>query len=193
MRKSLIIAGCVVCLLGAGGLLAWHFWPQPPPPTATELIETVMKGDTAEMSDEELGEWMREVAAKAERLPPHEMQKLVEQAIGNEELRERFESLGPEERRRLANMVSEEQRARMMAKMAVGMVEMLKAMPPSARRAMFERMRERRGPFKGKAKGEATKERVARWLSSTTPTQRAEFVRAMREMRRMMKEAGIRR
>ncbi len=194
MRKWLLIVACAVCLLAAGGILAWYFWPQPPPTTAEQVVEAVLKADPAEMSQEELAAWIKDVAAKTERLPPHEMQKLVEQALANEGLRERFESLPPEERRKLVELVSEEQRARMMVTMATGVVQMLKAVPAPARKAMIQQMIDRREAYKGKGKGvhpEMSKESVARWLAATTPTQRAEVVRAMREMRKMMREAGI--
>ncbi len=194
MRKPLIIAACLACLVGAGGVLAWHFWPGPPPTTADQVLDAVMQSDPADMSEEELAVWMKDVAEKAERLPPHELQKLVERALSDEKLKARFESLAPEERQKLAELVSEEQRARMMATMAVGMVAMLKALPAPARKVMIQQMRERGEAYKGKGKGERhemTKERVARWLSGTTPTQRAEMVRAMRDMRKMMEEAGF--
>ncbi len=194
MLKWLLIAGCAACLLGAGSVAAWHFWPKPPPTTADQVVEAVMNSDPAEMSQEELATWIRDVASKAERLPPHEMQKLVEKAMANEGLRERFESLPPEERRKLVELVSEEQRARMMAKFTTGMVAVLKALPAPARKVMLQQMIQRHEADRGKGKGdrpEMSKESVARWLAATTPTQRSEMVRAMREMRVMMKEAGL--
>ncbi len=125
----------------------------------------------------------------------YEMQKLVERALTDARLKERFESLRPEDRQKLMGLVSEEQRARMMAAFAKGAVAMLKAMPRVARKAILQQMRQRgeaaKGQFKGKGQ-EMSKQRVAQWLAATTPTQRAEMVRAMREMRAMMHEAGIR-
>jgi Mg/Co/Ni transporter MgtE len=149
-----------------------------------------MDSDPAELSGKQLDTWLRQVATMAERLPPHEMQKLVEKALTDESLRERFESLSPEDRQKLANLVSEEQRARMMAKMATGFVAMLKSMPPPLRKAMLQQMREKQEAHKGD-RPQMSKQQVAQWLAATTPTQRAEMVRAMREMRKMLHEAGL--
>lgn len=193
-RKALLVGASVVCLLGAGGLTAWHFWPQPPPTTAEEVVAAVMTSDPAAMPEKDLDAWIQAVASKAERLPPHEMQKLVEKALADPKVRERFESLSPEQRQKLVNLVSEEQRARMGAKFASGMVAALRVMPAPVRKMALEQMIQRRdaGMARAKAKGmEMSKDRVAQWLGATTPTQRAEMVRAMREMQQMMKDAGV--
>lgn len=190
-RKVLLAIASALCLAAAGGVVTWWFWPPPPPTTAAQVIEAVMKGDPAELSEKELEVWIADVAAKAERLPPHELQKLVEKALADEGLRERFESLSPEQRAKMAALVSEEQRARMMAKMATGFVAMLKAMPPPLRKVTIEQTLAKRDTHERVKGREMTKDRVAQWLAATTPTQRAEMVRAMREMRTMMREAGI--
>jgi len=191
-RKVVLIAVSVVCLAVAGWLLAGQLKPQPKPTTAEQVVESVMAADPGGMDEKELDTWVKQVASLAERLPPHEMQKLVERALSDEKLKERFESLSPEDRQKLASMVSEEQRARMMAKFATGMVQMLKALPAPVRKLALQQMREKREAYKGKGPGgRMSKERVAQWLSATTPTQRAEMVRAMRDMRKMMQEAGF--
>ena len=194
-RKVLLLVASVAALGVAGWLLAGYLKPKPKPSTAEQVVDAVTKSDPAEMTEKGTEVWLKQVATLTERLPPHEMQKLVERALTDEKLKERFEALRPEDRQKLMGLVSEEQRARMMATMATGMVAMLKAMPPVARKAMLQQMRGRREAFKGKGKeghGQMSKERVAQWLAATTPTQRAQFVRAMREMRTMMQEAGIR-
>ena len=193
-RKVLLLVASVAALGVAGWLLADYFKPKPKPSTAEQVVEAVTRPDSEELTEKEAEVWLKQVATLTERLPPHEMQKLVERALTDEKLKQKFESLRPEDRQKLMGLVSEEQRARMMATMATGMVAMLKAMPPVARKAVLQQMRDRRGEFKGKGKegrGQMSKERVAQWLAATTPTQRAQFVRAMREMRTMMQEAGI--
>ncbi len=192
-RKTVLIAISAACLGGTGWLLAGYLKPKPKPTTAEQVVGAVMQSDPAGMSEKELDAWIKQVAAMAERLPPHEMQKLVEKALADETLRERFESLSPEDRQKLASMVSEEQRARMMAKMATGFVAMLRSLPPPLRKAALQQMQERRDAHKGEKglKGQMSKERTVQWLAATTPTQRAEMVRAMRELRAMMKEANL--
>jgi len=193
-RKVILISLSLVCLAAAGATLAWHFRPRPAPTTAEQVVEAVMKSDPAEMSEAQLDAWIKEVAVQAERLPPHEMQKLVVSAMGNEKLRERFESLSLEQRQKLVNLVSEEQRAQMGAKFASGMAAALRVMPAPIRKAALQHMLSRRDADMARAKGkgmEMSKDRVAQWLGGTTPTQRAEMVRAMREIQQMMKEAGV--
>ncbi|HUT33029.1 MAG TPA: hypothetical protein VNE39_06095 [Planctomycetota bacterium] len=193
--KVLLVVASVACLGVAGWLLAGYLKPAAKPSTAEQVVDAVTESDPAAMSEKESEVWLKQVATLTERLPPHETQKLVERALSDEKLKQRFQSLRPEDRQKLMGLVSEEQRARMMATMATGMVAMLKAMPPTARKAMLQQMRDRRAGFKGKGKeghGQMSKERVAQWLAATTPTQRAEMVRAMREMRKMMQEAGMR-
>jgi hypothetical protein len=94
------------------------------------------------------------------------------------------------------NLISEEQRARLGAEMAQGMVAMLRAMPRSLRNRMIREMHERgkrqRARGGGRRDREFSTERFMEFHAATTPRQRAQFVRAMREMRRMMEEAGIR-
>ncbi|MBM4039208.1 MAG: hypothetical protein FJ290_11910 [Planctomycetes bacterium] len=194
-RRALFIVAWAVCLGTAVWLLTKYLGREPKPSTAEQLVDALAKLDPAEITEKEAEAWLKQVAELTERLPPHEMQKLVERALSDQKLKERFESLRPEDKEKLMSLVSEEQRARMMTTMATGMVAVLKALPSAARKAMFQQMRERREEYKGKGKegrGQMSKERVAQWLAATTPTQRAQFVRAMREMRVMMQEAGIR-
>lgn len=191
-RRWLVILG--LALIPVLGAVLWFVWPEPEPPpsTADEVIETVLGEDPTELSGEELDRWMARVVATVDRLPPHEFQPLVQKAMANAELRARFESLEPEQRRRLRNLVSEEQRAQMGAGMAKGMVAVLKAMPKALRdttiREFHERAKARRGEH---GRREMTPKRFAEWHAATTPKQRAEFVRAMRDMRQMMEDAGV--
>ncbi|MFW6162616.1 MAG: magnesium transporter MgtE N-terminal domain-containing protein [Planctomycetota bacterium] len=194
-RKLIAVILSAVALLAAAGVLTWHFWPEPPPTTAQQVEQAVMTPtNPLEMSPQELDRWVNQVADTVERLPPHEMNKLLELALQNEELQERFRQLEPETRRRLMNLVSEEQRARLGAEMAQGMVAMLKAMPKSARNALLRSMHKRRQSERARGSGgdrEFSTERFMEFHAATTPRQRAQFVRAMREMRRMMEDAGI--
>lgn len=197
-RKLALVAGSIVLLAAACGLLAWHFWPEPPPTTANQVYGTVMtQANPLEMSPEELDRWVNQVADVVERLPAHEFQKLLSSAMSDEEMRKRFESLKPETRRKLMNLISEEQRARMMAEMAQGMVAIFKAMPKPLRDAALRKMHEQGQRQRAQRGGgrdghpEMTKQRFAEFQAATTPRQRATFVRAMREMRAMMESAGI--
>jgi len=189
-RKWILVIASAVCLLVAAGVLAWALRPEPPPPTADDVLAAVAESDPTQLSDEEVETWMARVASTLERLPPHEMQALVQKALGDEALRKRFEALTPEQRQKMAGLISEQQRARMMATMATGMVATFKVMPAPLRKMAFEKMRAGREEHRGKHP-KMTKERFAQFHAATTPTQRAEFVRAMREMRKMMQEAGI--
>ena len=199
-KRPLIVVGCLIAVGAAAGVLTWHFWPEPPPTTATQVVGAVMvEKNPLEMTPKQLDEWVNAVADVVERLPAHETQKLLQVAMQDEAIRERFESLKPETRRRLFNLISEEQRARMMASMAQGMVAMFKAMPKSVRNAALRQMHARRkqGEARRAREGKGghppmTKERFAEFHAATTPIQRAQFVRAMREMSKMMDEAGIR-
>jgi Mg/Co/Ni transporter MgtE len=192
-RRVLLIAGSLVCLLGAGGVLAWQFWPAPPPTTADQVFTAVMTSDPATMSEKDLERWVETVAATVERLPPHEFEKLVTRALQDDTLRQRFDSLKPETRQKMMSLVSEEQRSRMMAKMGTTMVQYFRAMPPALRRIAFQQMMSRRDAHAGPdgKHPEMTKERIVQHHAATTPAQRAEFVRAMREMRQMMEDAGV--
>jgi len=198
-RKLTLGIVSVVYVLGAAGALTWHFWPEPPPTTADQVYGAVMSDDNPlEMSPEELDRWVNDVADTVEHLPAHEMQKLLQVAMQDEDMRKRFESLKPETRRRLMNLISEEQRARLGAEMMEGMVLFLRAMPKPLRvRAIREmhargRRHRERGGREGRGHPEMTKQRFAEWHAATTPRRRAQFVRAMRDMRKMLDEAGIR-
>lgn len=196
MRRRVALVFACVCLLGgAGAILAFALRPGPPPSTADEVFAALDEVKPAELSDEDLDRWARKVASAIDRLPPHEFQRLVQKAVADESLRERFRSLDPEQRRKLMDLVSEEQRSRMMVSMAAAMVASLKAMPEELRTETLQRMWERREQMRGEGKRSGrprmTKERFVRRVAATTPTQRARLVRAMREMRRMMHQAGI--
>jgi len=198
-RTLAILIGSVACLAGAAAALGWYLWPEPPPTTADQVYGAVMsEDDPLEMSPEELDRWVNNVASVVERLPAHETQRLLEVALKDDRLRKRFESLKPETRQRLANLISQEQRARMAADMAVGMVQFLRAMPKPVRvrfiRQMHARGERERAQRRGRGGGkhEMTRERFAEWQAASVPRQRAKFVRAMREMRTMLEEAGIR-
>ncbi|MBL7223868.1 MAG: hypothetical protein ISS72_08445 [Candidatus Brocadiae bacterium] len=192
-RKTVVLVTVsVVSLAAAASLVAWHFWPEPPPSTAEQVYDTVMGSDPTQLSDEKVKGWIADVASTVERLPPHEFEKLIVKAMGDENLRKRFEALKPEQRRKLMDLVSEEQRSRMFAKMGTSMVKYFKAMPAALRnialREMQARTQHRRG---GGAHGGISKQRLMERHASTTPKNRAEFVRAMREMRKMLEQAGV--
>ena len=189
-RKRLLIIGSIVCFVAAIGVLAWALWPGPPPTTADQVLAVMMEADPTQLSEEELDPWMKQVASTVDRLSPHELQKLVDRAIADETLRQRFGSMSPQQREKMANLVSEEQRARVMVRMAAAGVRRLKAMPAPLRKATLRLIRARREAG-GHGPPQVTKERMAQWYGATTPRQRAQFVRAMREMRRMLEEAGI--
>jgi Mg/Co/Ni transporter MgtE len=191
-RRLVLVLVSLACLGAAAGVLTWHFWPEPPPSTADQVYDAVMGAEPQELSDEEVADWIETVADTVDRLPPHEFEQLVTRALGDEKLRERFEALKPEQRRRLMNLVSEEQRSRMMAKMGPAMVKHFKAMPAPVRKVVFEQMMKRHRERRGKGTHpEMTPRRFVERHAATTPRQRAEFVRAMREMRKMLQEAGV--
>ena len=197
-RKKLALAiGSVVGLLAAAAMLVWHLWPEPPPTTADMVYGAVMaETDPLKMSPEELDRWVNDVASVVERLPPHEMQKLLTLALQNETIRQRFESLEPATRQRLVSLISQEQRARLGAEMAQGMVAFLKAMPRPVRNAAIRQMHEHGKRERGRRGGrgghpEMTKERFAEWQAASSPRQRSKFIRAMRDMRKMLEDAGI--
>ena len=190
-RNGLIIGACIASLAGAGGFLAWHFWPEPPPPTAEEVYAAMTEVDIGELSEEELDGWIARVADAIERLPAHEVEKFVGKAIANPKLRERFESLDEKHRRKLANLISDEQRARLMTEMVPRFVQELKQMPPPARKLLIQGMRAAHSRRRGGKRRTMSKERFAQFHGATTPRQRAKIVRAFREMRKMMEEAGV--
>jgi len=198
-KQGWLVAVCVVVLLGAcASIVAWLVWPEPEPPTADDVLTVLTERDPAQLSEPELDAWIQQVASTVDRLPPHELQELVQKAIADEKLRARFESLSPEQRQKMGDLISEEQRAQLMSRMATTMVQALKVMPKPLRDAALKQMRTRGRGGPGGGRGERRgghpamdKERLARWHSATTPRQRAEFVRAMREMRVMLEDAGI--
>lgn len=193
-RKLIAAILSVAAVLAAAGALAWHFWPEPPPTTADQVVGTVMVEDNPlEMSPKDLDRWVNSVADVVERLPPHEMEKLLRVAMQDQEMQRRFESLQPETRRRLMSLISQEQQARLGVEMATSWVAFMRAMPKSVRVRMIREMHKRRdrGHREGGGHPKMTKDRLAEFHAATTPRQRAQFVRAMREMRVMLEEAGI--
>ena len=196
-KKLAVVVGSVVGLFAAVGGLTWQFWPEPPPTTVDMVYGAVMvETDPLKMSPEELDVWVNNVASVVERLPPHEMQKLLTVALQDERIRQRFESLKPETRRRLSDLISQEQRARLGAEMAQGMVTFLRAMPRPVRNAAIRQMHERGKRERGKRGGrrghpEISKEKLVEWQAASSPRQRSKFIRAMREMRQMFEDAGI--
>ncbi len=191
-RNVLLWAG--IALIPALAAAAWFAQPEPvpPPSTATETMTAIESVDFEGVSDEKLIEWGETVASTIQRLPPHELQKFVGMAMANPKLRERFEKLTPEQRKRLEGIMSEEQRVRVMTDMAQGFVKTMKAMPAFARNAALRAMSERRKAHEGKSAHAAmTPAKMAQFQAASTPTERAKFIRAMRDMRVMMKEAGI--
>ncbi len=190
--RLLLIIGSVLCLGGAATLFAWHFWPEPPPSTVDEVYGAVMSTDPTQLPEKDLERWIENVAATVERLPPHEFEKLITKALQDEQLRGRFESLKPEQRRKMMGLLSQAQQSRMMAKMGSSMVKYLKAMPAPLRKVALKTMlAHRKSRGKGRRHHKMTRVRFAQRHAATTPRQRAEFVRAMREMRQMLEEAGI--
>ena len=63
-RKTLaIVSVCVVVVGAAAGVLTWHFWPEPPPTTADQVVATVMvEANPLEMTPEQLDRWVNDVA-----------------------------------------------------------------------------------------------------------------------------------
>ncbi|NQT89111.1 hypothetical protein HQ560_20245 [bacterium] len=191
-RKILLWTG--IALIPALALTAWFTWPESPPPpsTADEVMAAIQGIDLDTVSNEALVDWGERVASSLQRLPSHQLQKFVGMAIANPSLRARFEKLTPEQRQRLEGVMSEEQRVRMMAGMAQGFVTTMKAMPAFARNAALRAMHERRKTHEGKSgHPPMTPKKMAQWQAASTPTERAKFVRAMRDMRVMAREAGI--
>jgi len=90
-----------------------------------------------------------------------------------------------------SNLVCEEQRARVMVRMTAAGVRRLKAMAAPLRKAILRLIRARREAG-GHGPPQVTKERMAQRYGATTPRQRAEMVRSMRELRTMIQEAGFR-
>jgi len=191
-KTAVLVTMSVVSLAAAASLLAWHFWPEPPASTADQVVDTVMGSDPTQLSDDKVKDWIADVASTVDRLPPHEFEKLIVKAMGDENLRKRFEALKPEQRRKLMNLVSEEQRSRMFAKMGTSVVKYFKAMPAVLRNIAIREMHAKahRGREGGKHRG-MSKQRLMERHASTTPKNRAEFVRAMRDMRKMLEEAGV--
>jgi len=190
-RRAILLAlGAVVT--AALAVVAWIVWSEPPPPppsTAEEVYAAVTEADPSKLSDPRREQWLDKVGRTIDRLPAHEFEKLVRKSMQDPTWRERFRALKPEQRRKMADLISEEKKFAMMRQM----VEMVKTMPPPVRKAMFERFREgRKRMRKQGGHPPITKQRLVERLGSTTPTQRARFVRAMREMRKMLEEAGIR-
>ena len=186
-RTRAILLCLATLLLGASGVLAWRLWPRrpPPPSTAEEMYATVMKVDPAQLPDAQRNEWATEVAKTFDRLPPHELEKLLPKVMNDEAWNERFKSLGPEQHRKMRNAVSQEKQIQMMLQI----VALFKAMPAPLRKAFFAKGQERMK--QGGGHQQVSKEEMVEMIGSTTPSQRAQFVRAMREMRVMLEQAGV--
>ncbi|MFP4055816.1 MAG: hypothetical protein ACLF0G_02985 [Candidatus Brocadiia bacterium] len=191
-RRTVFLASALVVAAGLA-VAAWLLWAAhrpPPPSTAEEVTAAVTEADPSELSDEELEQWVRRVADLVERLPPHECERLVQRATADPALRERFRKLDPERREKLFDLISAEQRARMMSQAAQQWVQRLKKLPAPARKALLRTMGAAARKRRGKRRT-LSKDQIARHLAATTPTERARFVRTMREAREMMKEAGV--
>jgi len=187
MRRRLLIASAILTATAAG-IAVWRFRPPPPPPppsTTEDVYAAVARADPAKLADAEREQWVTEVAKTLERLPPHEFEKLVQRAMADPQWRERFDNLPPDQRRKLAGSISQEKQLDMMLRV----VKELKKAPPLLRKALIASAYKR---MKSEKHREVSKERMVERMASTTPTRRAEFVRALRDLRAMAEEAGIR-
>ena len=137
------------------------------------------------MPEPEREKWLAEVGKALDRLPPHEFDKLVQKTITDEAWQERFRALPPEQRRKMGDLISQEKQLQFMLQI----VDVLKKLPAPLRKQIIVQGRERMQ--RDGVHREITKERMVEHMGSTTPTQRAKFVRAMREMRAMLEEAGV--
>ncbi len=187
-RRRAIALGAAILLLGASGVVAWRLWPQPPPPPATaeEMYAMVMQADPAQLSEAERNRWATDVAKTFDRLPPHEFEKLLPKVMNDEAWNARFKSLGPEQHRKMRNAVSQEKQVQMVLQV----VAMLKAMPAPLRKVFLTQSQERMK--QGRGRPQMGKEEMVEMIGASTPTQRAQFVRAMRDMRSMLEQAGVR-
>jgi hypothetical protein len=186
-RTRTILLCLATLLLGASGVLAWRLWPKrpPPPSTAEEMYATVMKVYPAELPEVQRNEWATQVAKTFDRLPPHEFENLLPKVMNDEAWNERFKSLGPEQHRKMRNAVSQEKQIQMMLQI----VAMLKAMPAPLRKAVLAKSQERMK--QGGNRQQIGKNEMVELIGSSTPSQRAQFVRSMREMRVMLEQAGV--
>jgi len=185
--KSILLAIGLAVVVALGGV-AWRLWSQPPPPppsTAEEVYADVMDADPGKLPDADREEWLRKAGSAFDRMPPHEFDKLVRKTISDPAWHERMSSLPPEQRRKMMDLVSQEKQLQMLLQV----VEALKSTPAPLRKVLLEQGRKRmqsRGEFPN-----LSKQQMAERIGSTTPTQRARFVRAMRDLRKMAEEAGI--
>jgi hypothetical protein len=194
-KVRLIMLGGGAVTIAVLGVVAWRVWrrpsspPPPPPSTAEEVYAAVTESDPAQLPEEQRDKWLVRAGSAFDRLPPHEFEKLVLKAKDDPAWHERMASLQPEQRRKMMDLVSEQQRMEMF----LGVVETLKKMDAGTRNVMlqvgWQRMRAQgqgRGPH-----ANITKDQIINHLTGTTPTQRAKFVRGMRQLRQMAEEAGI--
>jgi hypothetical protein len=191
--KRLLLVVSALCFLAAAGLLAWTLWPGPAATTADDVVVAMKASDPATLPRHEADRWVRRVVTTIERLPPQEFQRLFQRAVGDEVLQRRFAALGPEQQQKLALLIPEEQFARLVVEMSVPMVQFCKSLPRPLRRgavrhvhALSVRHAQAR---KASGRPEMSREDFARWQKATTPRQRAEFIRSMREMRKLLQEA----
>ena len=178
---------CGVVVLAGCAAMVWAVWCRSrplAPTTAEEVYSAVTQLDPAQLTDAEREKWARRVGSAFDRLPPHEFEKLVQKVISDEAWHERFRALDPEQRRRMAEQISEEKQLEMLRQVLV----VLKAMPPAARKALVQQARGRMRPQAGMP--DITRERIAKRIASSTPTRRAEFIRSLRELRTMAEEAA---
>ena len=196
-RRNLLLVVAGLCFAAAVALAAWHLRPAPPPSTADEVHQIAGLPNLGELSDQELDQWIDVLADTVRRLPPHEYKRLFKLAMADEGLREQFEALPPEKKKKLADLIPDEQKIPMMMSGFPEVVENLKRIPPILRRPMLrlghaQRMRQRERLGKNGGHPKLTKERLAHFHAMSTPTQRAQFRRSMREMVKMLEDAGVR-
>ena len=185
MKRKWMIAVAVPAVVLAVALWCW-VGSEPPPATAEELAAIMDEGDPAEMSEPERDEWVRRLASVAGRMSPRQFQVLAPRMMTDTTWRKRFRSLPEADRRKIADKVEQipvEQRLAMMRQM----LSIVKAMPAEKRQEMSNRFR-RDVKNGGGPHGGMTKERLMELISKTPPTERAEFVRMMREFRELMEE-----
>ena len=186
LRIILLAIGLVaVAALGATAWVIWHEPPPLPPSTSEEAYAAVMDTDPAALAEPDRDTWVETAGKLLDRLPPHEFEKLVQKTMSNAAWHARIASLDPEQRRKLIDLISEQKRLDMFLQI----VEMVKKMPAPVRKVLMQQ-----GSARMKRPGghpNITKDQIIDRIAGSTPTQRAKFVRAMRELRQMAEEAGI--
>jgi hypothetical protein len=130
-------AGLMIAALGVGAWKAWAWAKLPPASTAEEVYTAVTTTDPATLTDETRKEWAAHVGSALDHLPPAEFDKLLKKTADDATWREHFRAVDPEQRRKLRDMMSEDQRMAMMTQR----LEQLKQMTPEERQEAFERFR----------------------------------------------------